>query len=205
MVAAIFVGILISASTTGQTAPHAPPASPTPSAPPSPPVLPEAALTDAQRLDRLFARLKAAESAQAAKPFAVQIERAFERSGSDTADLLLQRIKQAIEAKKNELALDLSDYLITLKPDWAEPYHRRSIVHFLLRDEEAAMRDIRAALAREPRHFHALAGLGTMFRTMGNDKAAYNAFTKTLEIHPYFSDLKATHDKMRSEIEGKPI
>lgn len=165
----------------------------------------EPVLSEAQRLDRLFERLKAAPDANAAKLAAERIERTFEKSGSDTADLLLQRVKQTIEAKEFGSALDLLDYIITLRPDWAEGYHRRAVVHFLQKDTEAAMRDVHATLAREPRHWHALAGLGALLRQSGNAKAAYRAYRAALEIHPHFGDLKETLEKMRPEIEGNPV
>lgn len=203
MIGARFLASLVltlwSASGFAQTGKSAPLAGP------SPPTAQQEVQPEGSPLDRLFDRLKAAPSAEAAKPLAQQIQRRFERSGSDTADLLLQRIKQSTEAKDYPLALDLSDFLLTLKPDWAEAYHRRAIVHFLLKDEESAMRDIRLTLAREPRHFDALAGLGALFRGMGNKKAAYQAFKKATEIHPYFEDLQSTLDKMKPEIEGQPI
>lgn len=169
------------------------------------PALPEAQLRTAQRLDKLFERLGEAADAQAARGIANEIERIFERSGSETADLMYQRAKTAMEAKEFDLALDLLDFVVTLKPDWAEAYHRRAIVHFIRKDEDAAMRDVRAALAREPRHYHALAGLGGLLRGMGNVKGAYKAFTRALEIYPHMGDLKDSVEKMKPEAEGQPI
>lgn len=165
----------------------------------------EPPLPEAQRLERLFERLRNAPDLSTAKSVAERIERSFEKSGSDTADLLLQRAKQAIEAKSFESALDLLDYVITLRPDWAEAYHRRAIVHFLMKDEEGAVRDIRATLAREPRHWHALAGLGAILRQAGKPKAAYQVYLRAQEVYPLFDDLKQTLEKMRPEIEGSPV
>ncbi len=136
---------------------------------------------------------------------AQQIEQRFEKSGSDTADLLLQRAKQAIESKNLDLALDLLDFIMTLKPDWSEAYHRRAIVHFLLKDEESAMRDIRQSLAYEPRHFHALAGLGQLLQLMGNRKQAYQVYKRTLDIYPQFPDLEKIMERLKQEAEGQPI
>jgi tetratricopeptide (TPR) repeat protein len=156
-------------------------------------------------LDKLFQRLREAPNKQAAEPIAAQIGRVFERSGSDTADLLLQRVKTAIEAKQYPLALDLIDHILPLQPDWAEAYHKRAIVHFLMQDHEGAIRDVRATLAREPRHFQALAGLGAIFRELGKTKAAYRAFKTVAEIYPHFDEIGETLDKMRPEVEGQPI
>ncbi|PPD13884.1 MAG: hypothetical protein CTY25_11600 [Methylobacterium sp.] len=161
--------------------------------------------SDRERLDRLFERLKNAASPEAAKVVAHQIEQRFERSGSDTADLLLQRAKQAIESKNFDLALDLLDFIMTLKPDWAEAYHRRAIVHFLLKDEDSALRDIRQSLAHEPRHFHALAGLGQLLQTMGQRKQAYQVYRRTQEVYPQFPDLDKVMERLKLEAEGQPI
>jgi tetratricopeptide (TPR) repeat protein len=160
---------------------------------------------ESQRLDRLFERLKAAPNAEAAKSFANQIEQRFEKSGSDTADLMLQRAKLAIESKNLETALDLLDFVVTLKPDWAEAYHRRAIIHFILKDEESAMRDIRLALAHEPRHFHALAGLGRLLQMMGQKKQAYQVYQRTLDVHPHFPDIAPMIERLKKEAEGQPI
>lgn len=169
------------------------------------PNLPEAQLRAAHRLDKLFERLRDAPDAQLARGIAGEIEQILEKSGSPTADLMFQRAKEAVTAKDLDLALDLMDFVITMKADWAEAYHRRAIVHFLRKDEDASLRDVRMALALEPRHFQALAGLGGLLRGMGNAKGAYKAFTRALEIHPHFSDLRETVQKMQPEIEGRPI
>lgn len=157
------------------------------------------------RLEALYAKLREAENAKAGAIIADQIERVWESSGSDTANLMLQRAKKAIEQKSYPLALDLLDHLIPLKPDWAEAYHRRAIVHFLMKDEDGAMRDLRAVLSREPKHFQALAGLGLLLQTTGNEKAAYLAFKRAVEVHPYLEDLAEKVSKMRVAIEGQPI
>lgn len=189
LIAALFAVILASSPAAAQQ-----------QAEPSPP----ARLSESQRLDRLFERLKAAPTAEAAKALANQIEQRFEKSGSDTADLMLQRAKLAIESKNLDTALDLIDFVVTLKPDWAEAYHRRAIIHFILKDEESAMRDIRLALAYEPRHFHALAGLGRLLQMMGQKKGAYQVYQRTLDVHPHFPDIAPALERLKKEAEGQP-
>lgn len=175
-----------------------------------PPKLPETPAANAPqrataRLDKLFERLREAESTTAAKVIAGDIETALERSGSATADLLYTRAKEAMAAKDFDLALDMLDYVTTLRPGWAEPYHRRAIIHFVRKDQDAAFRDVRETLAREPRHYHALAGLGSILRGLGDKKGAFKAYSRVLEIYPHFSDLKESIEKMRPEVEGQPI
>ncbi|MFY8116123.1 MAG: hypothetical protein ACOVOC_17995, partial [Rhabdaerophilum sp.] len=101
--------------------------------------------------------------------------------------------------------IDLLDYIVTIRPQWAEPFHRRAMIHFLRNDRDAAYRDIREVLVREPRHYIALSGLGGILRAGGNAKGAYKAFTRALEIHPYLADLKEQLERMKVEVEGQPI
>ena len=93
----------------------------------------------------------------------------------------------------------------TLKPNWSEAYHRRAIVHFLLKDEESAMRDIRQSLAHEPRHFHALAGLGQLLQMMGKRKQAYQVYRRAQDVYPLFPDLEKMLERLKLEAEGQPI
>ncbi|WP_284177691.1 hypothetical protein [Rhabdaerophilum sp. SD176] len=178
--------------------------------PPAPPAASEAPAPDAttragQRLDKLFEKLKESESPTAARIVAADIVRALEQSGSPTTDLLFTRAKDAMTARDFDLALDLLDYIVTLKPQWAEPFHRRAMIHFLRNDRDAAYRDIREVLSREPRHYIALSGLGGILRASGNAKGAYKAFTRALEIHPFLADLKQQLERMKVEVEGQPI
>jgi tetratricopeptide (TPR) repeat protein len=197
--AAILACLLIPAPALAQNAPAAP-ATPAPEAP-----LPDSATRAAQRLDKLFEKLKESESFTAARIVAADIERALEQSGSPTTDLLYTRAKEAMTARDFDLAIDLLDYIVTLRPQWAEPFHRRAMIHFLRNDRDAAYRDIREVLVREPRHYIALSGLGGILRAGGNAKGAYKAFTRALEIHPYLADLKEQLERMKVEVEGQPI
>jgi len=168
----------------------------------APPPRPQAR---AERLDKLYTRLGAAGDEAEAKGITEQIDRIFERSGSDTADLLLTRARQAAEAKEFDTALDLLDFVINLQPNWAEAYHRRALVHFVRRDEEAALRDLRAVLAREPRHISALSGLAAILKSLSREKESYIVTRRLLELYPANADAKASFERMRTAVEGQGI
>jgi tetratricopeptide (TPR) repeat protein len=178
---------------------------PTPPAPEKPDTPPAEQPRQGARLDQLFERLRGAADENAAKPITAEIERQFERSGSATTDLLFTRAKEAMTARDFDLAIDLFDYITLLRPGWAEPYHRRAIIHFIRQDQDAAFRDVRETLAREPRHYHALAGLGGILSGFGDKKGAFKAYTKVLEINPHFPALRESLEKLRSDVEGQPI
>jgi tetratricopeptide (TPR) repeat protein len=171
---------------------------------PSPP----ARQADAGRratLDDLFSRLAAAKDEAEAKGIANLIERRWMRSGSDTADLLLTRASEAIQAKEFPLAVELLDRVISLQPDWAEAWNRRATAFFLLDDTASAMADLRQVLTREPRHFGAWAGLGHIYNGTGDKARALEAYRKALAINPQMETLRSLVDRLAPEIDGRDI
>ena len=181
-----------------QSPPRVDPAPPKADVKPAPPVAPVT-------LDSLFEKLAKARSEQEGRAIANQIERRWQRSGSDTADLLMSRVVQLMSAKDNERALDLLDYVIQLNPGWAEAYNKRATVFFMMDDVEGSMRDIRATLAREPRHFGALAGLGMILQKLDKPKAAFEALSLALKLHPQMERLQGMVDRLRLEVEDRRL
>jgi tetratricopeptide (TPR) repeat protein len=156
-------------------------------------------------LDDLFGRLAAAKDEAEAQGIANLIERRWSRSGSDTADLLLTRASDAIQAKEYPLAIELLDRVIALQPDWAEAWNRRATAFFLLEDTASAMADLRQALTREPRHFGAWAGLGHIYIAGGDKARALDAYRKALAINPRMEKLRESVDRLTPEIDGRDI
>jgi tetratricopeptide (TPR) repeat protein len=172
---------------------------------PEPPKVPPLPSDPAKRLDALFARLQDRENPVLAKKAETEIEKLLERSGSATVDLLFERAKLALIAKDTNLALDMLDYVTTLQPHFAGAYHRRAMVHLMRHDEEAALRDIKATLGLEPRHYLALTGLAGLMRKGGDKKNAYKALTRVNEINPWIPEIKEALEQMRLDIEGQKI
>lgn len=169
-----------------------------PKAPAAPPK------TRAQRLDELFASLKTAPDADAAKPIARSIELLWLRSGSDTVDLLMTR---ALESAKgdNDTAISLLDSVVGLAPDYAEAFNRRATIHFIKKDYERSMLDIREVLSHEPRHYNAWSGLGRILQDVGNKPKALAAFRKALELNPHIDGLKRQVETLSIEVDGRDI
>ena len=163
-----------------------------------------APLDRAARLDDLFAKLKSAKDSAEGKSLIAQIERIWSRSGSDTVDLLMVRVSDAIGKQDTDLALDLLDSALALDPDWAEGWNRRATVLFLRRDLDGSMRDIREVLVREPRHFGAWAGMGLIFLQLENKKRALAAFQKALEFDPWLDSARESVEKLSKDLDGSP-
>jgi tetratricopeptide (TPR) repeat protein len=168
--------------------------------------VPKARPVDRTRnIDFLFDALKVAPDDDSAKGVENRIWALWLHSGSDTADLLMARVKLAMEAKEYDLAIRLLNAVIEIRPTFIEAVNRRATLFFLKKDYANSLADLRSVLAREPRHFGALAGLGTIMEELGDDKEALEAFRKAQAIHPH---LKGVADQVKSlseKVEGRDI
>ena len=159
----------------------------------------------ARNIDFLFEALKAAPDEDIAKQVENRIWAIWLASGSDTTDLLMNRVKAAIEAKDTALAVQLLDSIIEIKPDYIEAWNRRATLFFSMKDYGRAMTDIREVLNREPRHFGALAGLGMILEELGDDKQALDAFRKALAVNPHMKKIPDMVKTLTEKVEGRDI
>jgi tetratricopeptide (TPR) repeat protein len=168
--------------------------------------LPKVARGDkTKNLDFLFEALKAAPDADAAKLVEGRIWAIWFHSGSDTAELLMNRVKTAVDGKDVELGIRLLDAIVELKPDYVEAWNRRATLHFLNKDFAKAIADIRQVLAREPRHFGALSGLGIIFQEIGEEKFALDAFRRALAVNPHLQKIPDFVKTLTEKVEGRDI
>ncbi len=168
--------------------------------------LPRAQRGDRTRnLDFLFGALKAAPDAESAKQVENRIWALWLASGSDTANLLMTRAKTAIDAKDLDLAIELLDAIIKIKPDYIEAWNRRATIRYMRKDYAQAMDDIRQVLIREPRHFGAMSGLGMILQEFGDEKHALDAFRRALEINPHLPKIDEMIKSLTEKVEGRDI
>jgi tetratricopeptide (TPR) repeat protein len=156
-------------------------------------------------LDELFDRLAAAKDEEEADGIAGAIERVFQRSGSDTADLLMSRALSALHRKENKAAVDVLDKLVAIEPQWAEAWSQRATARFMDGDRAGAVEDLGHALSREPRHFGALAGLGSILYNLGFEKRALEVFRRSLAVRPHQSEVRQMIDKLAPDVDGRDI
>jgi tetratricopeptide (TPR) repeat protein len=156
-------------------------------------------------LDTLFAALKIAPDDASAKAIEDRIWSMWLVSGSDTCTLLMSRVKDATDEKNFDLAIKLLDAVIALKPDYVEAWNRRATVYYLKQDYGHSLADLRVVLAREPRHFGALSGLGLILQDIGDDKHALEAYRKALEIDPHLENIPEVVKTLSEKVEGRPI
>ena len=183
------------------------PVTPEPLKPVEPPTtLPRAQRGDrTQNLDRLFEALKVAPDDDSAKYVENRIWAIWLGSPSDTANLLMGRVKTAVDGKDLDLAIKLLDAVIDIRPDFVEAWNRRATVYYTKKDFGRALADIHEVLAREPRHFGALSGLGIIMQEFGEEKLALEAFRRALAVNPHLPKIPDFVKTLTEKVEGRDI
>lgn len=156
-------------------------------------------------LDDLFDRLGKTKDESEAQGIAGAIQRVWSRSGSDTADIIMERTAKLIGQKDWKLAEEMLDRLVDIEPQWAEAWNRRATVRFFQRDTSGAMEDLAHVLHLEPRHFTALVGLGAILERNEQNAQALRVFRRVLEINPQLDDIRKKVDKLSIDVEGREI
>ena len=158
-----------------------------------------------KNLDFLFEALKAAPDADSAKLVEGRIWALWLASGSDTTDLLMSRVKTAMDGKDNKLAHRAARCRDRAQPDYVEAWNRRATLHFANKDYGKSLADIRQVLAREPRHFGALTGLGVIMQEFSEDKLALEAFRHALAVNPHLQKVPDFVKSLTEKVEGRDI
>jgi tetratricopeptide (TPR) repeat protein len=156
-------------------------------------------------LDFLFGALKVAPDDTSAKAIEERIWALWVISRSDTANLLMSRVRLAMEAHDMDLALRLLDAVVEIKPDYVEGWNRRATLYYLKKDYGRALADIREVLKREPRHFGALSGLGLLLQDIGDDKQALEVYRRALAVYPRMQRIPDIVKTLKEKVEGRDI
>lgn len=159
----------------------------------------------AKRIDALFAALKVAPNKEAAKAIADRIDIALTPSGSDTADVLMGRATQALQAKDYALTIELLDGVLRVSPDHLDAWNKRATVFYLQQDFSDALVDLRQVVAREPRHYGAWAGIAIICKEIGDEKHALEAARRALAIYPHLESVEDMEKTLTISVEGRPI
>ncbi len=168
--------------------------------------LPKVARGDrTQNLDFLFGALKLAPDDDTAKAIEQRIWALWVVSRSDTTNLLMTRVKTALEQKDTELAIKLLDAIVKIKPDYIEAWNRRATIYYMKKDYSHSLSDIREVLRREPRHFGALSGLGLIMQDIGDDKQALEVYRRALAVYPRLQRIPDVVKTLQEKVEGRDI
>ncbi len=174
--------------------------------PPQPPQkLPHVHGDPTHNLDFLFGALKVAPDDDSAKAIEERIWAVWIVSHSDTTNLLMRRVKTAVEKKDLDLAIKLLNAIVKIKPDYVEGWNRLATIYYMKKDYGRALVDIREVLRLEPRHFGALSGLGMILQDIGDDRQALEAFRRALAVYPRLPRIPDMVKKLQDKVEGRDI
>jgi tetratricopeptide (TPR) repeat protein len=215
---ALFASLAITAFLAGASAwadeppaaPEATPDTPAPQAKPDGPA-PQAKKdappekTPAEERADLYARLAAAKDADETSGIITRLLHNYSESGSDTADLLLKRARQAIGVENYSDALKILDATIALDPDWAEGWNARATARYLDDDYKGSMADIAQTLKREPKHLGALMGMGMILEAREKREEALKIYERVLEIAPHWRNAQEAADKLKAALAGSEL
>ncbi|MGY6547703.1 MAG: tetratricopeptide repeat protein [Roseinatronobacter sp.] len=167
-------------------------------------VLSSAQATETDQLDTLLEELRQPDN-DGWQRLERQITRLWSRSGSATADLLLQRGRDAMRRGDTTAALEHFTAVVDHAPDFAEGYHARATAFFMDGRLGQALDDLAEVLARNPNHFAALAGLGRIFEDLSQPERARDAYRAASAIHPHRADVKAALDRLDRRLNGTTL
>lgn len=161
--------------------------------------------TREEKIERLFSELRKQADGSKATRIAARIEREWRRSGSATVDLLMQRAAKAMADKNNAAALDVLDQTLVLDPGYAEAWNRRATLNFTMDRWGRSLADIEQTLAREPRHWGALMGLGMILERLDEKQKAFDTYMKVLAVYPALKSAQDAAARLADDLTGPAI
>lgn len=156
-------------------------------------------------LESLYAFLATEPDKRQGGEIGAAIEKLWRYTGGDTVNLLIDRAENFSSKNETERGLPLADAAVDLAPDYAEAWSHRAYLHYRMQNYNAALGDLRRALALEPNHFRALDGMAKILVLLGEKKAALQAYEKLILVHPNIEGGKEALDELKKELEGQGI
>ncbi len=166
---------------------------------------PAQAAQDDPRLDELFERLAKSPDPRQARALAEAIVEVWHDANSPSINLLLDRGLTALDEEDISTALSLFNAIVDLRPDFAEGWHARASLFFVMENYDQALADIQKTLELEPRHFGALIGLSSIFSVYGEYKKALETYRQALKINPHLPGSEERIKTLTDKVEGRKI
>ena len=90
-----------------------------------------------------------------------------------------------IAARRYDIAETRLTRLLRRAPDFAEAWHKRAALYYVLGRDQECLDDIRRTLELEPRHFAAMLHFAEILLSAGAPAEARFAFYAALTVHPH--------------------
>lgn len=107
------------------------------------------------------------------------------------AAAVLDAATRDIAAKRYDIAETRLTRLLRSVPDFAEAWHKRATLYYLLGRDAECLNDIRRTLELEPRHFAAMLHFAEILLGEGDSADARYAFAAALSLHPHLARARA--------------
>jgi tetratricopeptide (TPR) repeat protein len=124
----------------------------------------------------------------------------WEKSGSETVDLLLQRGQEALEAEEPDKAVEHLSAAIDHAPGFAEAYHARASAYFQQEEFGLALSDLQHALSLNPRHFGAMTGMGVVLEQLGEYQLALDILRIAQDINPHRETITESVERLEYQL-----
>ena len=161
--------------------------------------------TPAERLDRLFVELSAAEDPTQAAFIAEEIEAIWSNVGSPTAELFTQRAADALEQGDVPAARRLIEGALERAPQSVDAWTTSALIAHAADDLGRAVEDIERALSLEPRNYYALLGFGMILEQLGQLEGAYDAYKRALEVYPLLEEAELRAASIEADVRGRDL
>jgi tetratricopeptide (TPR) repeat protein len=116
----------------------------------------------------------------------------------------LERATRAIVAGDYLAAERILDRLVAIHPGFAEAWHKRGTLHYMLERDEASVRDFHRTLILEPRHFGAMLAFAELCESSGRRDDALFALDIALRLNPHLADSRKKYEQPLLHRSGLP-
>jgi tetratricopeptide (TPR) repeat protein len=100
---------------------------------------------------------------------------------------ILDLATRDLAARRYDIAETRLTLLLRSVPDFAEAWHKRAVLYYLLGRDEECLNDLRRTLELEPRHFGAMLHFVEILRMASAADDARFALRTARSIHPHLS------------------
>lgn len=168
-------------------------------------ILPLAAQAAPSEEDKLFAQLKAADTAETAKPIEEKLTQLFRVSGSPSVDLLMTRAGTALAGADHVTARALVDAVTRAAPHYAEGWRMKAHMQQAGGDDTGAMISLQRVVVLNPREFAAMTELAEMLEDYGDKAGALKLYRRVLALDPKMHIAAEREKALAKEVEGQGI
>ncbi len=134
-----------------------------------------------------------------------QLQALWAKSGSVSADLLLERGRDALEAGNMPAAIEHLTALTDHAPGFAEGWHARASAFYASDLFGVALADLERSLALNAHNYNAIFGLGQIFEALDRPERAYEIYQRALSIHPHHEQVTTAVKRLKSGVRGQSL